>query len=277
MFALQAGAIRNALVQAGMPMSVAQKLSAILSNTAAEYRTGRITQDTTPANLDYVDSDARKHQLTGIDPLADDPETVARKSPESEERDKAEQPVGIVAPISVFTQGPGIPAAGIKDGAFINVAQQGNASKISLRVAGNGKHATLDPRANVVVGKNYRFAVGNEDLDKIRCDIQENGNEVVWNTQLVNLRPMVVVTIEGDNKGTPVYGTRRIYAWVDDTFGVNGNGGPPGGSDGGGQTLNVVTSVQWTGTALVGTFANITVNSINGAGGGGIVAAEECQ
>ena len=273
MFALQAGAIRNALVQAGFPMRTAQQLSAILSNSAAEYRTGKVVQDTTPPNAKYVDPATRKQQLTGIDPLADDPDYRTRQQAETEERIPAEQPSDIVAPISVLNQNPGV-NPDVVGGPYVRVAQQGNAQTVSLRVTGNGRHPVLNPQVNAIDGKDFRFAVGNEDVDKIRCDITEQGTEVVWSAQLVNLQPMVVVTVEESNGGPPVYGTRRIYAWTDKSFGIDGNGGAPGG---GGTSLNVVTSIQWTGSELVGSFQNITVNSVNGGGFSSIVGSTECQ
>lgn len=275
MFALQAGAIRNALVQAGMPMRVAQQLASVLSNTAAEYRTGRITQDTTPDNLQYVDSEARKHQLTGIDPLADDPDFRARQQAETEERRKAEQPSPIAAVASVYSRPSGEDVE-IAGGAYTSVALQGQAKTVGLRVAGAGSYPTLDSRSNTVIAKSFRFEVGNEDLDKLRGTIEEAGGEVVWKAQLVNLTPITVVTVEGNKGGAPVYGTRRLYAWSDATFGDNGNGGPPGGTDAG-TNVTVVTGLQWTGTALVGSYANVKVSAVNGGGSGTIVGATECQ
>jgi len=272
MFALQAGAIRNALVQAGIPMRTAQQLSAILSNTAAEYRTGKITQDTTPAGLQLVDSDARKHQFVGLDPLADDPDHRNSQLAGSEQRIAAEQPSSVTVQPSSYEQPQGR-GAEVIGGAFMTVRTEGVNRVAALRVAGVGKHPTLDPQANMVIGKEYRAIVGNEDMDKIRSFITENGSEVVWNTQLVNLTPIVVVTIEGQAGGKTSYGSRQVYAWCDAAYGVKGGGLT--GNDG--ANINVLTNVSWNGSALVGSYASVNVNAINGTSASTIATATECQ
>jgi hypothetical protein len=156
-------------------------------------------------------------------------------------------------------------------GAYVAAKTEGNNRVLGLRVSGNGSHPTLDAQGDTVVGKSYRAAVGSEDLDKVRVTIEENGTEVIWKTQLVNLEPIIVVTLEGQSNGNPVYGTRKVYAWTDRAF---GNGGSPGGTP---QTIDVVTGVQWTGNALVGRYANVTVSAINSGGSGVIATATECS
>jgi hypothetical protein len=272
MFALQAGAIRNALVQAGIPMRAAQQISSILSNTAAEYRTGKITQDTTPDGLQFVDSDARKHQFVGLDPLADDPDHRLNQLAISEERVPAQQPSDVTSSTSPYGQPQG-KGAEVIGGAYVAVRTEGANRVAALRVAGVGTHATLDAQSDTVVGKEYRAIVGNEDMDKIRSFITENGSEIVWNTQLVNLTPITVVTAESSAGGKVSYGTRKVYAWCDAAYGVQ-SGGLPGGN---GVNVSVLSNVSWNGSALVGNYSSVNVNAVNGISTATIATATECQ
>jgi len=273
MFSLQAGAIRNALVQAGLPMRAAQQISSILGNTAAEYRTGKITQDTTPEGLQFVDGDARKHQFVGLDPLADDPDHKINQLAASEQRVPAEQPSDVTTSPSTYEQPQGR-GAEVVGGAYVDVRTEGVNRVASLRAAGVGTHPTLDPQANAIVGKQYRAVVGNEDMDKIRAFITENGSEVVWNTQLVNLTPIVVVTAEAAAGGKVTYGTRRVYAWCDAAYGVQGASGLTSND---GANVTVLTGVTWSGSALVGNYASVNVNAVNANSTSTIATATECQ
>jgi hypothetical protein len=273
MFALQAGAIRNALVQAGIPMRAAQQLSAILSNTAAEYRTGKITQDSTPEGLQLVEGEARKHQFVGLDPLADDPDHRINQLASTEERVPAQQPSDVTQPLSSYEQPQGR-GAEVVGGAYVAVRTEGTNRVVALRAAGVGTHPTLDPQSDAIVGKGFRASVGNEDMDKIRSFITEAADEVVWNTQLVNLTPIVVVTAEPSGSGRAAYGLRKIYAWCDAAYGVQSASGL---NDGDGANLTVLTGVTWSGSALVGNYASVNVNAINANSASTIATATECQ
>jgi hypothetical protein len=125
-----------------------------------------------------------------------------------------------------------------------------------------------------MVGKEFRAIVGNEDMDKIRSFITETAGEVVWNTQLVNLTPILVVTAEAAAGGKVVYGTRRVYAWCDAAYGVQKASGL---TDSDGANINVLTGVTWSGSALVGNYASVNVNSVNASSTSTIATATECQ
>ena len=274
MFSLQAGAIRNLLVRAGMPLAAATQISQILSNSAAEYRAGPTTTDSTPKNLQYVDPDTRRHQLTGLDERADDPDYRPAQQPETEGRPVAQRKSDVDETQSVYVVSQDY-ARDFRGSNYVSVQAEGRTVSAGLRVVGNGKHACLDKQADTIVGKAFRAEVGAEDQDRIHSLIDDGAFETVWKTQLVNLEPITVVTVESQAGGVTVYGTRVLHAWTSDGGIVGAD--PINGKGGSSASLSVVTNVAWTGGALVTNSANVTVLSKTEGPATLVVEATECQ
>lgn len=274
MFSLQAGAIRNALVRAGMPMAAATQISQILSNSAAEYRTGKTTVDSTPAGLKLVDPDSRKHQLTGLDDRADDPDYRPASQPETEQRVAAKRQSDVEENESVYVQSVDY-ARSFRGDNFVAVQSEGRNVSVGLRVNGGGPYAYMDPQAGTIVGKAFRAEVGNEDQDRIHHFIAETPFETVWKTQLVNLKPVTVVTVEGQAGGNTTYGTRVLWVWEDAAAGIGAD--TINGKEGATTSMSVVTDVVWDGAQLVKTTADIKVLDATASGAGVVVGSTECQ
>jgi hypothetical protein len=274
MFSLQAGAIRNALVRAGMPMAAATQISQILSNSAAEYRTGKTTVDSTPSNLKFVDPDSRKHQLTGLDDRADDPDYRTAVQPETEQRVAARRQSDVEENESVYVQSVDY-ARSFRGDNFVAVQSEGRSVSVGLRLAGGGPYAYMDPQSGTIVGKAFRADVGNEDQDRIHQSILETPFETVWQTQLVNLKPVTVVTVEGQAGGVTQYGTRVLWAWTDEGAGVGAD--PINGKQNATTSMSVVTDVVWDGAQLIKTTADIKVLDATASGAGVVVGSTECS
>lgn len=251
MFSLQAGGIRNALVQAGMSAEQATKIAHILGNAASELRTGPLTTDATPGNLQQVDSTTRKTQLPGFDSRSDDPYAPARTLAETEERIAAERQSDVTGQQSVMAQQRA--SREISQGQYLDIKPQGDSIAASLRVVGTGNHAYFDAQGNQVVAKQFRGEVGNEDQYRIRLTVDEEDGATVWRAQLRNLVYLPILTTVPQPDGTSTTGVRYAWVWVDEAAGLSPS---PLQTTG---TMQVVTSVYWQDGNLVTNYANIPV------------------
>jgi hypothetical protein len=244
-----------------MSAEQATKIAHILGNSASALRTGPITQDTTPANLQLVDPDTRRTQMPGFDVRSDDPYYAPNALPETEERVAAERQSDVQSGQSVVTKQQA--SRDIKDGAYVQIKPEGDSVSASLRVVGSGQHAYLDPQANQIVAKEYRAEVGNEDQFRIRHTVEEQDGATVWKTQLMNLVYLPVMTTVQGADGQLTTAVQYVWVWVDQAAGYGAN---PLQSTG---TMRVITDVYWNGTELVKQYEDIPTPPGWYGGGGG--------
>jgi len=216
-FSEQRQQLRNALVTAGLSPDAASQIASILGNSAQEMRhDAAVRVDTTPADLRMVDGKKRKLRFPNLDFRDGDPDhRNKRTEPSEEKKEKKPEPnvLQIIAPQqtpSLFHLAPGV---------LTDVAGQGDSAQVNVRAVVAARPpagmpiAMMDSQANQLVGKALRAQVGQND-GTARLDVQETGQEVLLNLQMLNRSDYDVVTkveyVEG--KGLEVT-YDRIKAW----------------------------------------------------------------
>lgn len=216
-FGEQRGALRKALLRAGMPPDAAAQIANILGNSALEMRhDGSVQVDNTPRDMRLVDGKKRKLRFPNLDFLDGDPDHRNKRTESSEEKkDKQPQPnvTQIIAPQetpALFQVAPGVLTDVVGDG---QAAQVNVRARIAARPPAGMPIAMLDSQANQLVGKALRAQVGQND-GTARLDVQETGQEVLLNLQMLNRSDYDVVTkVEYiDGKGLEIT-YDRIKAW----------------------------------------------------------------
>lgn len=216
-FSEQRSQLRSALVAAGIAPDAATQIASILGNSAQEMRhAGAVEIDSTPADLRFVTPESRRLRFPNLDFRQEDPDHRPRQTAPSEEKQEP-QPEPNVVPIVVPQQTDA--NFRVAAGSLTEVQGNGQAAQVNVRnfVAArpaNGLPLTLlDTQANRLVGKTPRAQVGQND-GTARLDIQENGQEVLWNLQMLNRSDYDVVTkVEYvDGKGLEIT-YERIKAW----------------------------------------------------------------
>lgn len=216
-FSEQRQQLRGALVAAGLSPDAATQIANILGNSAQEMRhAGAVEVDTTPDGMRFVTPEARRLRFPNLDQRQQDPDHRRRTTAPSEERREAEPDPNVVAVIAPQQTDANFQVA---PGALTDVQGNGQAAQVNVRnvvaarPAAGLPVALLDSQANRLVGKAPRAQVGQND-GTARLDIQETGQEVLWNLQMLNRSEYDVVTkveyVEG--KGLEIT-YERIKAW----------------------------------------------------------------
>jgi len=216
-FSEQRQQLRGALVAAGLSPDAATQIANILGNSAQEMRhAGAVEVDTTPDGMRLVTPDARRLRFPNLDNRKADPDHRPSRTPPSEERREAEPDPNVVAIVAPQQTDANFQVAA---GALTDVQGNGQAAQVNVRnfVAARPQNglpvALLDSQANRIVGKAPRAQVGQND-GTARLDIQETGQEVLLNLQMLNRSEYDVVTkVEYvDGKGLEIT-YERIKAW----------------------------------------------------------------
>lgn len=216
-FSEQRQQLRGALVAAGLSPDAATQIANILGNSAQEMRhAGAVEVDTTPDGMRFVTPEARRLRFPNLDQRQQDPDHRRRTTAPSEERREAEPDPNVVVVMAPQQTDANFQVA---PGALTDVQGNGQAAQVNVRnvvaarPAAGLPVALLDSQANRLVGKAPRAQVGQND-GTARLDIQETGQEVLWNLQMLNRSEYDVVTkIEYvDGKGLEIT-YERIKAW----------------------------------------------------------------
>jgi hypothetical protein len=197
MFSEQREQLRQALAAAGLPPDAATRIANILGNSAQSMRhAGDVTFDNTPADLRMVGPQQRKLRFPHLDFREGDPDhRPKRTAPSENKKEKEPEPnvVQVYAPQQYdanFRVANGVLTEVTGDGqsAAVNVR-----NVVAARPPGGLPLAMLDSQANQFVGKAPRAQVAAND-GTARLDIQETGQEMLWNLQMLNRADYDVVT-----------------------------------------------------------------------------------
>lgn len=209
--------IRNALVGAGIDADSAAIIANILANGAQTLRhEGVIEHDTTPRNMRFVTPDARKYTLPNLDFKDADPDHRRQRTPPSEESPQPVPPSTVVTSVAPqqtdakfrVTHGSMVDATGRGDAVEVNLRK-----RVAKQKSAGMPLTLMDQSGDTLVGKGMR-AQTDDNEGRVRFDIQETEQEVLWNLQFQNLKTHDVVTkVEFvDGKGLQVtYST--VTAW----------------------------------------------------------------
>jgi hypothetical protein len=189
--------IRNALVGAGIDADSASIIANVLANGVQTLRhEGVIEHDTTPRNMRFVGPDDRKYTLPNLDFKESDPDHRRQRTNPSEDSPPPVPPSTVVTSVAPQQTDAKFRVA---HGSMVDATGRGDAVEVNLRKriakqkAAGMPLTLMDQSGDSLVGKGMR-AQTDDNEGRVRFDIQETEQEVLWNLQFQNLKTRDVVT-----------------------------------------------------------------------------------